>query len=175
MNLHYVDELIAARQAQHGGGRGAPRIIGNARIGTSINRSIIVMLSAILQSHIEDVFEECARQALPALADDQNFEKYWKQMKNWGNPNPLNVTNLFIKIGVPNIFENLNWQKTTTETITKKLNTINQLRNSIAHGSKELKVDNIKYSLRLANAIRFRNFSEKHGEKFRVHALEKMA
>jgi hypothetical protein len=52
LDLHYVDELIAVRQNQHGGGQGAPLIIDGHRVGASLNRSCVVMLSALLQTFI---------------------------------------------------------------------------------------------------------------------------
>jgi hypothetical protein len=82
LDLHFIDELIGVRQAQHGGGRGAPPLQGGHRIGASINRSCIVMLSAVLQSYIEDVFKEAANRAFPQLvANGDAFDRYWKQLK----------------------------------------------------------------------------------------------
>ena len=102
VDLHFVNELIQVRQTQHGGARGAPPLVGNHRIGVSINRSCIVMLSALLQVYIEEVFQDAAKRAFPALQNNQaSFDEYWKQMKNWGNPSDVNIKTLFLirKIG----------------------------------------------------------------------------
>jgi hypothetical protein len=51
LNLTYVDELISVRQVLHGGNRGAPKKVEDgSREGASINRSCIVMMSALLQA-----------------------------------------------------------------------------------------------------------------------------
>ena len=171
LNLVYVDELINARQVQHGGARGAPRLEGGVRIGASINRSVIVMLSAMLQSYVEDVFAECAKERFPALRNDpQAFDAYWKQMKNWGNPSDGNIKNLFVRIGVPDVFAGLSWQRTTTAEIRQKLNELNQVRNDIAHGAAHIRVNDQPYSLSLVKAQRLRNFAEVFGDRFEAHA-----
>ncbi|HEX2815346.1 MAG TPA: hypothetical protein VHN39_03060 [Phenylobacterium sp.] len=48
IDLFFVEELIEARKEQHGGLPGAPLVIDGHRVGTSISRSCIVMLSAQL-------------------------------------------------------------------------------------------------------------------------------
>ena len=66
LNLTYVDELISVRQVLHGGSRGAPKKVSDgSREGASINSSCIVMMSALLQSYMQSVFEICAKEALP--------------------------------------------------------------------------------------------------------------
>lgn len=56
INLGPVDELIRVRQQQHGGNPGAPPIVGGARVGAALNKSCVLMLSALLQGYVEDVF-----------------------------------------------------------------------------------------------------------------------
>lgn len=170
INFHYVDELIQVRQHQHGGRRGAPPIRQGHRTGASINRSCIVMLSAILQAYVEEEFQEAAKRAFPALASDSDaFDRYWSQMKNWGNPSDSNIRNLFMRLGIPNVFDRLSWQGTSTREITKKLDTLNQLRNRIAHGSRSLTVDGQPYRLTLANVSVFRNLAEQFSTRFTPH------
>jgi hypothetical protein len=168
LDLKYVNELIDARHVQHGGGVGAPPKIEGYRIGTALNRSCIVMLSALLQSYVEEVFQAAARRRFPAL-DDDAFAAYWKQMKGWGNPSEVNIKNLFIQIGVPDVFTGLSWQKTPTATVRTRLGHLNLIRNQIAHGSKQLKVDGQSYSLSLAKVEAFRNFAQQFGERFEAH------
>jgi hypothetical protein len=173
IDLHYVDELIGVRQAQHGGNRGAPPIVGGHRTGASINRSCIVMLSALLQAYVEEVFKEAARRAFPVLgANEPDFESYWKQMKEWGNPNDSNITRLFLKIGIIDVFAGLSWQGTTTAEIRLKLDHLNQLRNRIAHGSRQLTINNAQYSLSLAKVRMFRNFADNFGARFSEHVIQ---
>ena len=175
LSLNFVDELIGARQAQHGGGRGAPPIQAGQRIGASINRSVIVMLSALLQTYVEDVFEVCAKQRFPAMAANQaTYDRYWKQLNRWGNPSDNNIENLFMLIGVPDVFDGLSWQKTNKTIIKTKFNHLNQIRNDIAHGAGQLKVNNASYSLTLRKAIVFRNFAEAFASRFETHVLARL-
>lgn len=170
LDLHYVKELIDVRQVQHGGAPGAPPIVDGHRIGASLNRSCIVMLSALLQSYVEEVFKDAAKRSFPALnGDAAAFEAYWRQMKGWGNPSELNIKNLFLQIGVPDVFSGLSWQRTPTAQVRIKLGTLNQIRNDIAHGSRQLKVNGQPYSLSLAKVIAFTNFAEQFGNRFEPH------
>jgi len=96
LNLTPVDELIEVRRNLHGGGRGAPPMLEDgSRQGASLNRSCVVLLSALLQSYVQEVFEMAAKEALPNLRNDQVWDWYWKQMKSWGNPSADNITSLF--------------------------------------------------------------------------------
>lgn len=170
LDLHYVRELIDVRQEQHGGGPGAPPIVNGHRIGASLNRSCIVMLSALLQSFVEEVFQDAARRRFPALnAHGPSFDAYWKQMKSWGNPSEQNIKNLFLQIGAPDIFSGLSWQRTPTNEVRRKLGELNQIRNDIAHGSRQLKVNGQPYSLSLRNVVAFTNFAEQFGDRFEPH------
>lgn len=170
LDLHFINELINVRQDQHGGGRGAPPIVGDNRIGASLNRSCIVMLSALLQVYVEEVFQEAAKRSFPALQNNQtSFDDYWRQMKNWGNPSDANIKTLFLKIGIPDVFQNLSWQRTNTADIMRKLNEINQIRNRIAHGNRKLALDGSPYSLTLAKVIAYRDLVSNFGVRFEQH------
>ena len=170
INLHYVNELITVRQQQHGGGQGAPPIQGGHRVGSSINRSCIVMLSAMLQAYVEEVFHAAAKRAFPALAANQAaFDQYWNQMKSWGNPSDANIKNLFIKLGIPDVFAGLSWQRTPTASVTKMLGELNQIRNRIAHGNRHLTLNGNPYSLRLADVITYRNMTSSFAGRFEGH------
>lgn len=170
LDLHYVNELIEVRQDQHGGNPGAPPIENGHRIGASINRSCIVMLSALLQAHVQEVFQAAARRAFPALAaDPAAFTAYWNQMKGWGNPSDQNIKALFLQIGVPDVFAGLSWQRTLTPVIRQKLGDLNQIRNQIAHGAHQLRLNGQPYSLSLRKVIAFRNFAQQLGDRFEPH------
>ncbi|MDR6333877.1 hypothetical protein GGQ86_002347 [Xanthobacter flavus] len=170
IDLHYVDELIQARQSQHGGSPGAPPVLGGHRVGTSINRSCIVMLSALLQSYVEEVFQDAARRVFPQFAAHQDgFDAYWRQVKGWGNPSDSNIKTLFLRLGVVDVFSGLSWQHTDERAIKKNLDTLNQLRNQIAHGASRIVVNQASYSLSLAEVTRFRNFSHTFANRFERH------
>jgi RiboL-PSP-HEPN len=131
------------------------------------------MLSALLQAYVEEEFQEAARRVFPSLsAEAEAFTLYWNQVRGWGNPSNANIRNLFLKIGVPDIFSGLSWQGTTTADVADKLDVLNQLRNRIAHGSRSLTVNGGPYSLTLAKVITFRNLSEKFAERFSIHVQQ---
>ena len=175
LNLTYVDELISVRQVQHGGARGAPkRVEDGSREGASINRSSIVLLSALLQSYVQGVFETAAKQALPALAAEDVWRSYWKHMKTWGNPSADNTKTLFLKIGIHDVFDGLSWQNCNNSLVRSRLNQLNLVRNSIAHGSAVLRVHDADYSLTLAKVLTFRNFAEAFADRFEVHVMAKL-
>ena len=128
------------------------------------------MLSALLQAYVEEEFQEAGRRAFPALmANPGASDAYWIQMRGWGNPSATNIRNLFLRIGVPDIFSRLAWQGTTSTEVTRKLETLNQLRNRIAHGARQLTVNGTAYSLTLAKVTTFRNLSENFAERFSAH------
>ena len=175
LNLTYVDELISVRKVLHGGSRGAPKKVEDgSREGASINRSCIVMLSALLQSYIQEVFERGAKQALPALTADDVWKAYWKQMKGWGNPSADNTKTLFLKIGIHDIFDGLSWQRCDNSTVRSRLNQLNHVRNSIAHGATTLRINDTDYALTLAKVKTFRNFAEIFASRFETHVLNRL-
>ena len=175
LNLTYVDELISVRQVLHGGARGAPRKVEDgSREGASINRSCVVLLSALLQAYVQDVFKVCARRALPPLVVDQVWNAYWKQMKSWGNPSADNIQNLFLKVGISDVFQGLSWRKCDNSIVRSRLNQLNHVRNSIAHGATVLRVNNADYALTLAKVVTFRNYAEQFASRFEQHALAKI-
>jgi hypothetical protein len=173
LRLTYVDELIEVRRSLHGGGRGAPKKFDGTRQGTSLNRSCIIMLSALLQSYVQEVFKSCAIETLPALREDHVWEAYWKQMKGWGNPSADNIKILFLKIGIPDVISGMSWQKCTQQNVAKKLNELNNIRNQIAHGADKLRLNDKDYSLTLAKVEAFQRFSSSFGERFYIHSLAK--
>ena len=172
VNLNYVDEIIKVRKDLHKGRKGAPKKIDDvSREGASLNRSGVVMISAILQVYIQDVFKIAATNALPQLSHEPTWAAYWREMKMWGNPSAENIKRLFLKIGVPDAFEGLSWQKMQNANIKIRLNQLNSIRNGIAHGSDILKVDNKPYYLSLNKVIDFRNFSENFSFRFQDNVM----
>lgn len=173
LSLTAVDELIAARKGLHGGAQGAPRVLRDgSREGRAINQACVLMLSATLQSYVEDVFIECSEKAFSRQLQSSDLEKFRNSWKMWGNPSADNVTSLFNRLGVADVFEGLSWQRQSTQSLKTNLNTINQVRNRIAH-AQEIRVDNRPYALRLSGITRWRNTIEQFGKRFSKHALAK--
>jgi hypothetical protein len=58
--------------------------------------------------------------------------------------------------------------------VRRRLNELNQVRNSIAHGADRLKVNGKVYTLTLAGVVTFRNFAEVFADRFEKNALDKL-
>lgn len=172
LDLHYVDELITVRRAQHGGYQGAPPMVGKYREGASINRSCVVMLSAQLQTYVEGVLFNCSRKVLPAL-HGARLVKYEKAVNRWGNPSADNIKNLFLRIGVESVLDCLSWQKCPDSVVKAKLNALNEIRNDIAHGEDKLMVGGKEVGLNLAQVERYRDFAKAFASRFEAHAKAK--
>jgi RiboL-PSP-HEPN len=156
-----VDELISARRKQHGGSRGAPPILNGARVGSALNKSSIVMLSALLQGHVEAIFLHAARGLLPHIEE----ETYRKSFRNWGNPTPDNIERLFSRLGLENPLKELSWRNCTNETLFKRLRELNEMRNRIAHGQKLMTGISLTYVEQQRDFVK--NFAEHFGPRVR--------
>ncbi|UES49686.1 HEPN domain-containing protein [Roseibium aggregatum] len=175
LDLHFVDELITARREAHGGNPGAPQIINGVRVGQSINRSCVVMLSALLQSYVEEVFVVCATEVLPKLAVEDNLVEFRKKGSRMGNPNKENIRSAFLRLGCRNVLADLSWRNSDNAKVLLRLKEINELRNGIAHGKRQLTIDGNPVSLDLRKVEVLRNFARAFGERFEVHALAKVS
>ncbi len=169
--LDDVDELLRAHRLVTGGNPGAPPITNGARVGASLLRAATTMISAALQTEVEDVFKE----ALPLTFDHFNAaerERYWKDCKkNWGNPNPENIRSLFFRLGFSDALDDLRWQKCSNAKVTSTLDAINQVRNRIAHGQ-PLTVDGQSFRLTRPIVSGWRAFAGVFMVRFRPFILD---
>jgi hypothetical protein len=169
LNLDAVDELISVRAQQHGGKPGAPKKVNGERVGSALNKSCILMLSALLQGYVEDVFVYASwRLFQKTLKDDETRRRYRTTFYRWGNPNSDNVKRLFFRLGIEDVFDGLTWQKTQPKAIRAKLDEINELRNKIAHGQ------SLPEAVSLNQVKRLRNFVEQFGGRFGSHVRDKL-
>ncbi|HZW05819.1 MAG TPA: HEPN domain-containing protein [Phycisphaerales bacterium] len=168
LDLGPVDELIQLRQEQHGGRPGAPLVALNGqRVGQALNKSCILLLSALLQGYVEDVFMDVSVKTFRGLRDEATNNSYRQLLRRVGNPSAENVTALFLRLGVSDIFDGLTWQRTRAPQVRSKLNEINRLRNDIAHGKR------LPQAVTLAQVLRLRNFVEQFAERFARHVRRK--
>jgi RiboL-PSP-HEPN len=168
LNLGSVDELIAVREDQHGGARGAPRVNDGTREGQAVNRAVVIMTSATLQAFCEDVFFELSELKL-ALNLGQ-MDVYKKLYSQWGNPSKDNIRKHFSRLGAIDVLQGLSWRACGNAAVIRKLDRLNNLRNQIAHGKTVLSVDGKGYSLSLARARDHRTFAFQFGVRFEAHA-----
>ena len=102
----------------------------------ALNRAAMVLLSAHLQGYIEDVYSEVARAMLGDKVKDVDA-LVEQALSNFSNPHAYRIASLFASIGLPNIMDDLSWQKASNQTIKRRLTDYIRIRNSIAHGSQE--------------------------------------
>lgn len=174
LSLTSVDELIAARRSLHGGSRGAPKKgNGGQHEGAALNRACVVMLSSTLQAFVEDVFLECSEKAFGHAFSEPERKNYYETWNRWGNPNDQNITALFRRLGVDDVFSELSWSRQSTSDLKKNLKQINQIRNCISHG-KPLKFEKSPFSLKFTKIQRWRDIAEQFGRRFPKQALSKI-
>lgn len=170
--LDDVSEILHAHQLVTGGARGAPRIANGARIGSSLLRAAAIMISAAIQTEVEEAFKA----ALPLTFNHftaKERERYWQDCKkSWGNPNSQNVRNLFFRIGLADALDGLSWQKCPNAKVIATLDAINQVRNRIAHGQ-PLTVNGNPVRLTRPVVGRWRSYAGVFLERFRPFILNK--
>ena len=160
-DIRPVDELIAVRRQQHGGSRGAPKkTAGGQRVGAALNKSCILMMSALLQGYVEDVFLAASQRLFKTLADEAAQKRYAETLRATGNPSSENIARLFLRIGKVDVFDGLSWQKASMKQIKEKLRDINELRNKIAHGKA------LPEAVSLTKVETLRNFVDQFGSRF---------
>ena len=131
------------------------------------------MLASALQAFVGDVFIACSNKAFGRALTLEELDNYNATWSRWGNPNPSNIRALFLRLGVNDVFDGLSWQGQSTSALKSNLDTINQVRNRIAHGQAIL-VNRTPYSLRLSGVTRWRNIAEQFGNRFENHALRRI-
>lgn len=124
IDLSPVKELIDARKNQWKQIKKSP--------SRALNKCCVLMLSALLQGHIDHLFYAVARNHFD-MSDDE-VQTYRAAVGNWGNPNAENIERLFTRLGVIGILKQVNWSKSDGKTIAGKLRVLNEQRNKIAHG-----------------------------------------
>ncbi len=164
-----VDEVLRAHTALIGRGPGAPPITNGARVGASLLRAATTLISAALQSEVEDTFKAALARSFDHFEPVER-DRYWSDCKGWGNPNPENVRRLFFRIGFPDVLDGFSWQKCPNATVIAVLDEINQVRNRIAHGQ-PLTVGGRPFKLTKPKVARWRGYAAAFSTRFRPFVL----
>lgn len=132
-----------------------------AQVG-ALNRAAMVLLSAHLQGYIEELHAEAAQSLLGKVVNDV-ASLVDRAQQNFSNPRAYRIEQLFRSLGMPNVLNNVGWQRASNRSVRKRLNDYVETRNRIAHGSQErtskAKVWSFKRFVQL--------FAEKFDEKVR--------
>lgn len=152
-------------------------------VGCEIYCATFVLMSSLLQFHVENIFEECVKKRLYHLKTKDEIGKFWNVVgrnKNWGNPNPDSINSLFLHVGIINVMEGYSWKKTAAEDL-QKLYIFNQIRNDIAHGNiqYEYKIDlgnkNIKiFKMSKGEAAQWKEFVQSFADGLSAHVNKKL-
>jgi hypothetical protein len=154
IDLAPINELIQARRLQWNE-VGTPQSL-------ALNKSGILIISALLQGHIEEVYVTLCRFLLRHIKEEE-LEQFRRSIGIWGNPSAENINRLFGRIGVMNIIDNITWQKMDGMKIKARLNLLNERRNRIAHGKA------LEGSLKLAEIENTRDFIEQFAQGLNRH------
>ena len=134
IRLGDVDELIAAHRPFTSGTRGAPSVSGSRRLGSALIRGGYVLLYAILEAFVEDLFKESCRLIYPGLSD-ANLKLIFKETsEKFNTATPTNIDKLYLNVGLPFITSTIRWQKKSNDKFKSWLESLVQRRGSIAHG-----------------------------------------
>jgi len=107
-------------------GRGRPPAI------QVLNKAGIVLLSALLQSFVQELAEDHIRLHFSNVANDVNTMAEAVSMQ--GNPHENNINKTFSTIGIPKIVNRLHWHGFDNAAVKTRLRQLNELRNNVAHG-----------------------------------------
>ena len=106
--LKDVAELISAHEALTGGNRGRPA----EKQGAAITKAGIIMLTAVFEAFIEDVFERAAKDIFVAELDSAQKRKdfFRDTSQRLNSANVKNINFLYAQIGYPFILNDLSWK-----------------------------------------------------------------
>lgn len=170
-NFQKVRALIEARIRfelfEKQNGATDPKYIGQAG---AITEAGVVLLSASLQTFVEEVFLECSEKLFGRQLEGIELKTYKESWKRWGNPSPKHIRRLFRRLGVIDVLSDLGDNRLITPEFLKTLDQLNQVRNDIAHGEK-IKVDGTHFSLGLSKLQSWLKIVEDGAKNFRFNAL----
>ena len=154
--LKDVAELISAHEALTGGNRGRPA----EKQGAAITKAGIIMLTAVFEAFIEDVFERAAKDIFVAELDSAQKRKdfFRDTSQRLNSANVKNINFLYAQIGYPFILNDLSWKGFNNANLRTSLDAMVQARNKIAHGGTP--------KVSLQNLRRWKRMTESFAERF---------
>lgn len=103
----------------------------------ALNRAGIVLLTAHLEGYLEDLFKEAAEAVVNARFDTQYYDLQsfaGQAITRFHNPSPQNVKELFMRLGIRDLLDTVEWAGVPNGEVRKHLGDLVSLRNQIAHG-----------------------------------------
>lgn len=103
------------------------------RYGSEICAASIVLMSSLLQSHIEKIFEIRFKEKFMHIINDHDMKKIWDSIGISGNPSPPNIDRLFLRLGIIELTADYLYCS-DPKTDRLRLTHFNAIRNKISHG-----------------------------------------
>lgn len=125
-----VDEIINAHVALTGGGRGRP----TARQGAAVTRSGVVLLAALFEAFVEDLFEEAADIIYQGWTAAERTQFLKETSERLNNASVFKSNFLYFNLGIPWVFNGIRWQKFTNAIVKAQVDAMVTMRNRIGHG-----------------------------------------
>jgi hypothetical protein len=102
----------------------------------AINRAAFVLLMAHFQGFVDELHLELGKIVLKGkVADPEAIVKLVKPPRS--NPHVQVINQMFAGLGVYEVMDGISWQKCDNKTVKSRLTSYLEVRNKIAHGSKE--------------------------------------
>ncbi len=95
-------------------------------------RAAILLLNAHFEAYLEDVLQE-ALTALNSGLDATTLRR------TFTTPRTANIDKLFVLLGIQKISNTPRWQKASNKSVRNAINELQDTRNAIAHGEKNVK------------------------------------
>ena len=165
--LKDVEELLDAHQSLTGGNRGRPA----QKQGAAVTKSGVVMLTAVFEAFVEDVFERAAKDV---FADELDTTRKLKDFirETSGRLNNASVKNidfLYAQIGYPFILRELSWKGFNNTNLRESIDAMVSVRNKIAHGgAPKVNLQNLRRWKNMIEAfsLRFENLVFEHAQEW---------
>lgn len=157
VRLHEVDEVVQARDAICPTGAGRPA----RRRGAAVVRAGTVLLAALFEGYVEDVFDDAVDLLYSSGTDDKRKSLKENTSGKLNNAGPYKVNMLFFNLGIPWIMASnqVRWQGFNNAAVEKALQDLITARNRIAHGS--------SFSVRKISLVAWRSQIERLAEPTR--------
>jgi hypothetical protein len=133
-NLSDVEEIIKAHENLTGGGKGKPA----GGQGAALTRAGVVLLSAAMESFVEELFKEAAGILYSKMSPEKQKTLFKQTAGRLNNADELKTNLLYFNLGCPWVLSKIRWPKFSNEAFIKSLKSLIESRGYIAHGDGQI-------------------------------------
>lgn len=130
--LKDIDEILSARDAICPAGAGRPA----KRKGAAVIAGGTVLLSALFEGFVEELFELCVDMLYTTTAAGTRTTLKEHTSRKNNNANVHHVNTLFFYLGIPWVMSHpkVHWRKFANAEVQVRLSKLSKARNELAHG-----------------------------------------